>query len=307
MAKKSGQQTLLLSHPPVFTGWGNAAGQKEGAGPLGKYFDHIDRDDRFGQHTWEQAERQMQSLALTLAEQRADGAPEALFSGDLLNQCTASAYTARGRDCEFFGLYNACATLGEGLILASLALESGAFQRVGAAASSHFCTAERQYRMPLEYGGQRTPTAQWTVTGAGAVVLSRCGQGPRITHLTPGRVVDLGITDTNSMGAAMAPAACSTIAAHLRDTGRPPDFYDLIVTGDLGLLGSELLLELLAQEGFPDLKNHVDCGSLIFDAERQDVHCGGSGCGCCAAVLTGYFLPGLAAGKWKYIVLLSFV
>ena len=302
MANDPGRQTFVLPRPPVFTGWGNAVGQKEGQGPLGRYFDHIDRDDTFGQSTWEQAEREMQKLSLLLAEQRAGGRPEALFAGDLLNQCVTSSYTAREQDFPFFGLYNACSTLGEGLILAALALESGAFQQVGVAASSHFCTAERQYRMPLEYGGQRTPTAQWTVTGAGAVVLSAQGQGPRLTHLTSGKVVDLGITDTNNRGAAMAPAACSTIAAHLRDTGRGPDFYDLIVTGDLGLLGSELLPELLAQEGFPALQNHVDCGSLIFDRETQDVHCGGSGCGCCAAVLTGYFLPGLTAGRWNNIL-----
>ena len=302
MAEKLGAQTIALSRPPVFAGWGSTVGQKEGRGPLGRYFDHVDRDDRFGQSTWEQSEREMQKQVLRLAELRAGPGTEAHFAGDLLNQCAASSYAARERSLPFFGLYNACATLGEGLILAALALESGALRQVSAAASSHFCTAERQYRMPLEYGGQRPPTAQWTVTGAGAVVLAAQGHGPRITHLTPGRVVDLGVTDTCNMGAAMAPAACSTIAAHLRDTGRSPDFYDLIVTGDLGLTGCGLLLELLGREGFPSLNNQADCGCLIFDRETQDVHCGGSGAGCCAAVLAGYFLPGLAAGRWKHIL-----
>ena len=302
MAEKQGQQTVRLSHPPVFAGYGNAVGRKERQGPLGRYFSISHRDDAFGQKTWEQAEREMQKLAFSLAAERAGGPPELLFAGDLLNQCVPSSFAAREQGLPYCGLYNACATFGEGLLLAGLALDSGGFSSAGVVCSSHFCTAERQYRTPLEYGGQRTPTAQWTVTGAGAAILSKTGFGPALTHLTPGKIVDLGVTDTNNMGAAMAPAACDTIAAHLRDTGRSPGFYDLIVTGDLGALGSQLLLELLAREGFPKLENHADCGCLIFDREKQDVHCGGSGCGCCAAVLTGYFLPGLAAGRWKHIL-----
>lgn len=304
MAKKLGAQTIALSHPPVFIGYGNVAGKKEGQGPLKEYFDRLDKDDTFGQSTWEKAECEMQKQALALALEKSGlqaGELEALFAGDLLNQCVAASYAAREQNTPFFGLYNACSTMGEALILSSLALDSGAFQCVGTAASSHFCTAERQYRMPLEYGNQRTPTAQWTVTAAGAAILTSQGKGPRITHLTPGKIVDWGVTDTNNMGAAMAPAACSTIAAHLRDTGRTPDFYDLIVTGDLGLLGSELLLELLERENIK-VKNHADCGALIFDAEGQDVHCGGSGCGCCAAVLTGYLLNGLSSKRWKNIL-----
>ena len=279
-------------------------GQKEGAGPLGPYFDVVAQDDSLGQPSWERAERLMQQQALSLALDRAGpGAPQPdwLFAGDLLNQCIGASYAARAHGLPYFGLYGACSTLGEGLCLAAMTLDGGFGQRAGVVVSSHFCTAERQYRTPLEYGGQRTPTAQWTATAAGAVILSRSGRGPKITHVTVGRVVDLGVKDANNMGAAMAPAACDTIAAHLQDTGRSPDFYDLIVTGDLGRLGSQLLLELLERRGVV-LENHTDCGCLLFDQKRQDVHCGGSGCGCSAAVFTGYLLTGLTEGRWKNLL-----
>ena len=302
--KKLGRQTAALSSPLALLSWGNVAGKKEGEGPLGNTFDYLDGDDTFGESTWEKAESAMQRQALALALNRGGLAVSQLdwlFAGDLLNQCIGSSYAARGQDVPFFGLYGACSTMGEGLALAALTLDGGFGQRAGVVVSSHFCTAERQYRTPLEYGGQRTPTAQWTVTASGAVILAREGEGPRLTHVTVGRIVDKGITDTNNMGAAMAPAACDTIAAHLRDTGRSPDFYDLIVTGDLGSLGSQLLLELLEEEGLP-LANHADCGKLIFDPRRQDVHCGGSGCGCCAAVLTGLLLNGLREGRWRNLL-----
>ena len=302
--KKIGGQTSAFERPPVILGRANVAGQKEGEGPLASTFDYIDSSDTFGQPTWEQSECAMQHHVLSDALKKAHLSGEQLdflFAGDLLNQCIASAYAARDQEVPYFGLYGACSTMGEGLVLASMALDGGFGNHAAVAASSHFCSAERQYRTPLEYGGQRTPTAQWTVTGAGAVVLGLDGSGPRITHATVGKIVDKGVTDTNNMGAAMAPAACATIAAHLRDTARSPDFYDLIVTGDLGVLGSELLLELLSREGFT-LHNHADCGAIIFDPETQDVHCGGSGCGCCASVLTGYLLSGLEAGRWKNIL-----
>jgi len=283
---------------------GNCVGKKEGKGPLGPCFDYIDGDDSFGQSSWEKAEQTMQKQALTTALDRGGlsvSGLDFLYAGDLLNQCISSGYTARGQDVPFFGLYGACSTMGEGLILAAMALDGGFGRCAAVVASSHFCSAERQYRTPLEYGGQRTPTAQWTVTGAGAVIMGREGTGPRVTHATVGKVVDKGIKDANNMGAAMAPAAADTLVAHFRDTGRTPAFYDLIVTGDLGLLGSQLLLELLRGEGL-SISNHADCGCLIFDPKRQDVHCGGSGCGCCASVLTGYLLPGMRAGRWKNIL-----
>ena len=296
-------QTVTLTHPPHIVGWGNVVGKKEGQGPLGGCFDYVDKDDRFGQDSWEKAECQMQKLAMDRALARAGlDEPDVMFAGDLLNQCISSAYAARGRKIPFFGLYGACSTMGEGMILAAMTLDGGFGRYASAAASSHFCTAERQYRTPLEYGGQRPPTAQWTVTGAGAVVLDSQGEGPAITCCTVGRVTDKGITDANNMGAAMAPAAADTLAAHFRDTGRSPDFYDRIFTGDLGVLGSQLLAELLDEEGYDIRAKHDDCGKLIFDLQGQDVHCGGSGCGCCASVLTGHILPELVRGRWKNVL-----
>ena len=302
--KHLGRQTLAFSEPPVMLGYANAVGKKEGEGPLRTCFDYIAEDDTFGQSSWEKAEQTMQKQALTLALDKCGlTVPQMdfLFAGDLLNQCIGSSYAARGQDVPYFGLYGACSTMGEGLILAAMALDGGFGVHTAVCASSHFCSAERQYRTPLEYGGQRTPTAQWTVTGAGAVILAAKGAGPCITHATVGKVVDMGIKDANNMGAAMAPAAADTISAHLKETGRTPNFYDFIITGDLGETGSTLLQDLLKQEGI-HLSNHIDCGCLIFDRQGQDVHAGGSGCGCCASVLTGYFLPGLAAGKWKNIL-----
>ena len=302
--KKLGSQTVALSAPPSIIGRANVVGKKEGEGPLAKFFDYIAPDDTFGESTWEKSESAMQKKSLSLALNKAGQAAcdlDWLFAGDLLNQCIGSSYAAREQNVPFFGLYGACSTMGEGLALASMTLDGGFGQRAGVVVSSHFCSAERQYRSPLEYGGQRTPTAQWTVTGSGAVVLSKKGNGAYITHVTAGKIVDKGIKDANNMGAAMAPAAADTILAHFRDTGRAPGFYDLIITGDLGILGSELLLELLRREGV-HLSNHADCGALIFDPKRQDVHSGGSGCGCSASVLTGYLLQGMEQGKWNNIL-----
>ena len=302
--KKLGRQTLAFSHPPAIYSFANSVGKKEGEGPLAECFDYIAGDDTFGQSSWEKAEQTMQKQALTLALEKCGLAMsnmDFLFAGDLLNQCIGSSYTARGQDVPYFGLYGACSTMGEGMVLAAMALDGGFGTYAAATASSHFCSAERQYRTPLEYGGQRTPTAQWTVTGAGAVVLATEGVGPYITHATVGKVVDKGVKDANNMGAAMAPAAADTISAHLKETGRSPNFYDLIVTGDLGTVGSQLVLDLLKQEGL-NLSNHADCGCMIFDLQKQDVHAGGSGCGCSASVLTGYLLPGLRSGKWKNIL-----
>ena len=302
--KKLGAQTAALANPPTLAAWANVVGKKEGEGPLASTFDYIDTDDTFGEATWEKSESAMQKQALGLALNKAGQAAsnlDWLFAGDLLNQCIGSSYAARGQQVPFLGLYGACSTMGEGLALASMTLDGGFGEWAGVVVSSHFCTAERQYRTPLEYGGQRTPTAQWTVTGSGAAILAREGEGPYITHVTVGKIVDKGITDTNNLGAAMAPAAYDTISAHFQDTGRTPSSYDLIITGDLGTLGSELLLELLRRDGI-QMPNHADCGALIFDLKKQDVHCGGSGCGCCASVLTGHLLNGMKAGKWNNIL-----
>ena len=303
-AKKTGQQTAVLASPPTILCAGNVVGRMEGEGPLAACFDYVDQDDTFGEATWEQSERAMQQKALALALQKGGLTAQQLdylFAGDLLNQCVSSSYAAREQKIPFFGLYGACSTFGEGLILASMALDGGFGERAGVVVSSHFCTAERQYRTPLEYGCQRTPTAQWTVTGAGAVILQRGGDGPCITHVTPGKIVDKGVTDTNNMGAAMAPAAYDTLKAHFADTGRGPDYYDLIVTGDLGHLGHQIVADFFAGDGVR-LDNYNDCGLILFRRKEQDVHCGASGCGCSAAVLTAYLLPGLERGLWRRIL-----
>ncbi len=302
--KKLGTQTVALATPPAIIGHANIVGKKEGDGPLANSFDHIEQDDTFGEKTWEKAETSMQKLALAMALDKAGQAAsnlDYLFAGDLLNQCIGSGFAVRGQDVPFFGIYGACSTMGEGLSLAAMMIDGGFAQFAAAVTSSHFCSAERQYRTPLEYGGQRTPTSQWTATASGAAILAREGPGPYITHITVGKITDKGITDTNNMGAAMAPAAFETLKAHFSDTGRSPSSYDMIFTGDLGTLGSELLVELLRKDGI-QLNNHADCGAMLFDREHQDVHCGGSGCGCCASVLTGHILNHLKAGKWKNVL-----
>ena len=261
-------QTYQLSRPPVIVGYGSAGGRKEKEGPLGRFFDHTCEDDTFQQSSWEMAETTMQQMALESALKRAKLEAQQLdflLAGDLLNQCISSAFAARWAGVPYLGLYGACSTMGESLALASLLLSGGWGHHAAAMTSSHFCSAERQYRTPLEYGCQRPPTAQWTAT------------------------------------AAMAPAAYETLRAHFRDTGRSPADYDLILTGDLGQLGWEIVSDFFSRDGCP-LSNYNDCGLLLFEREAQDVHCGGSGCGCSAAVLTTMVLPGLQSGRWKRVL-----
>ncbi|OUO17015.1 stage V sporulation protein AD [Flavonifractor sp. An4] len=302
--KKLGRQTVALQDPPSVIGSAAVVGKKEGEGPLAATFDHISQDDSFGERSWEKAESAMQKLALAAALSKAGlsvSGLDYLLAGDLLNQCIGSGFAVRGQDVPFFGLYGACSTMAESLSLASMLLDGGYGTKIAAMTSSHFCSAERQYRSPLEYGGQRTPTAQWTVTGSGCVILADQGPGPYITHVTTGKVVDKGIKDAANMGAAMAPAAYSTLSAHFQDTGRKPSDYDLIVTGDLGQLGRDIVADWFHRDGM-ELKNFNDCGTLIYDLEGQDVHCGGSGCGCSAVVLAGMLLNGMAGGRWKRIL-----
>ena len=225
-----------------------------------------------------------------------------VLAGDLLNQCIGSSFGLRDFSIPFFGLYGACSTMGESLALAAMLIDGGFAEKAAAQASSHFCTAERQYRMPVPYGSQRTPTAQWTATAAGCTLLSAQGPGPYITHVTCGKIVDKGITDPNNMGAAMAPAAYDTLRAYFSDTGTGPQDYDAIFTGDLGELGHGIVTDFFRQDGIDLSKNYFDCGMLLYDREGQDMHAGGSGCGCSAAVFNGYILTGLKQGRWRRVL-----
>ena len=303
--RKRGKHSFILETPPVITAWASVAGKKESEGPLSSCFDITRNDTMFSQKTWEQAERKMQELALHTLVQKAGlslSDLELVFSGDLLNQCIGSSFTLRNTGIPHIGLYGACSTMAESLLLASLAVDAGIADRVAAMTSSHFASSERQYRFPLGYGGQRTPTAQWTVTGSGAALVCSTGKGPRIESATIGTVTDLGITDANNMGAAMAPAALATIKSHFDDLNTGPEDYDLIITGDLGKVGQDALLSLARLEGISFGGKLVDCGTLVFDSVKQDVHSGGSGCGCSAITLCGHFLPQLRNGNLKRIL-----
>ena len=303
--KKRGRQSFSLENPPVITTWASIAGKKEAEGPLAHTFDIKCRDTYFGQKTWEQAEKHMQQQALRKLAEKAEmqlSDFDLVFSGDLLNQCIGSSFTLRNTGVPHLGLYGACSTMAESLLMASMAVGGGFADKVVAMTSSHFASSERQYRFPLGYGGQRTPTSQWTVTGSGAALVCSQGKGPRITGCTIGTVTDLGIKDANNMGAAMSPAAYSTIKAHFEDMNTGPEDFDLIVTGDLGQVGKEVLLELARRDGVSLGGKPTDCGTLVFDNTKQDVHAGGSGCGCSAITLCGYLLDQLNSGKLKKIL-----
>lgn len=304
-SQKCGRQSFLLAQLPVIRTWASVAGKKESEGPLAHTFDVTSQDTYFGQKTWEQAEKHMQQLALEkLAEKAGMNTQDfdLVLSGDLLNQCIGSSFSLRNMNIPHLGLYGACSTMAESLLVASMVVGGGFADKVVAQTSSHFASSERQYRFPLGYGGQRTPTAQWTVTGSGAALVCSSGTGPRIECCTIGTVTDLGVKDANNMGAAMAPAAFATIKAHMDDLKRTPNDFDLIVTGDLGQLGKEMLLELGQRHGLYLGGKLTDCGTLVFDNTVQDVHAGGSGCGCSAITLCGYLLDQLNEGKLKRIL-----
>ena len=305
MNQKLGNQTVRFGISPYIISRASVVGTKEGEGPLKDTFDMIVSDDKMGQISWDLAEGAFQKTAVEIALKKADLENkdiEYILSGDLQNQCAATHYGLRETNIPFLGLYGACSTMVESLSVGSMIICGGYAERVVCLTSSHFCSAEKQYRNPLEYGGQRTPTAQWTATASGAAILAKEGNGPRITHITTGKIVDKGITDVSNMGAAMAPAALDTITAHFKDTGRTPDDYDLILTGDLGITGSEILCELIRKDGYDIKKKHNDCGKMLYDIESQDVHAGGSGCGCCASVLCGHILTELEKGNYKNIL-----
>lgn len=302
---KRGKQSFVPPQMPVITAWASVAGKKESEGPLAHTFDVTSQDTLFGQKTWEQAEKHMQRIALDTLIKKSGITKNQIgmvFSGDLLNQCIGSSFTLRNSGIPHLGLYGACSTMAESLLMASMAVSGGFSDRVVAMTSSHFASSERQYRFPLNYGGQRTPTAQWTVTGSGAALVCSAGKGPRIAGCTVGTVTDLGIKDANNMGAAMAPAAYATIRAHMEDFSLTPEDYDLIVTGDLGQLGKEMLMELSLRDGMSLGGKLTDCGTLVFDLTEQDVHSGGSGCGCSAITLCGYLLDRINNGKLKKIL-----
>ena len=302
---KRGKQSFVPPFSPVITAWASIAGKKESQGPLKNYFDEIFHDNHFGEKSWEQAEKKLQQMTLNRLTEKAGLSKDMLdivLSGDLLNQCIGSSFSLRNLGIPHLGLYGACSTMAEGLLLATMITGGEYADRVVAMTSSHFASSERQYRFPLAYGGQRTPTAQWTVTGAGAALVCREGIGPRIDACTVGTVTDLGITDANNMGAAMAPAAYQTIRAHFDDLKTGPNDFDLIVTGDLGQVGKDMLLELAKRDGVSLGGKLVDCGTLVFDTSSQDVHAGGSGCGCSAITLCGYLLGQVNSGKLKHIL-----
>ncbi len=318
MPKRLGTRTVLLENQPTVIGNAAIVGKTEGEGPLAAEFDRVHQDDTVGKASFEQAESAFQREAIVCALEKAGKQPnevDFILSGDLLAQCIGSAFGVRDLGIPFLGLYGACSTMALSLGLASVLVDSGAANLAVAATSSHFASAERQFRQPLEYGGQKPPTAQRTATAAGATVLTgeqnakknaAAGQkiAPQIAAVTFGKIVDLGIKDANNMGAAMAPAAADTIAAFLKDTGTKPTDYDLILTGDLGAVGSALLAELLEKDYNIDIRAvHKDCGLLLYDREKQDVHAGGSGCGCAASVFNSYILSRVKTGELKKVLL----
>ena len=298
-------RALRFEQPPSILSFAAIGGKKEAEGPLAGYFDELSVDTTFGQSSWEKAESRLQALALDTALRKLDAGYadlDVLFAGDLLNQCIGTSFALRETGIPFLGLYGACSTMAESLLLASAFVNGGYARRAAALTSSHFASAERQYRFPLGYGGQRTPTAQWTATAAGCCVVGRAAHGPYVMGATIGRIVDLGIKDANNMGAAMAPAAVDTLERHFRAFQVSPSDYDLIVTGDLGALGKQIVLEQTAKDGYDLSRNYDDCGTLLFDAERQDVHAGASGCGCSASVLCGYLLRRMQEGSLKNLL-----
>lgn len=304
MEKRVGKHTIMFTNPPVIAATASIVGPKEGRGPLGATFDKVLADTYYGESSWEKAEQKMLAEAIQMVLDKAGKKPEDvqfLLAGDLLNQTISANFSARKFNIPFLGLYGACSTMFEGLALAAMLVDGGFADNVIAATSSHYGTSERQYRYPTEQGTQRPMSSQWTVTGAAAALVSRYGEGPRITHATVGRVVDMGLRDANDMGSAMAPAAVDTLVRHFQDSARGPQDYDLIVTGDLARVGSTLAVQLARAQGYDLSKNYTDCGLLIY-ADDQDTHAGGSGCACSAVVTAGHLMQQLARPEVKRIL-----
>ena len=306
--KKVGKQTYILNKPVTIVSTASIVGPKENEGPLCNYFDQCLEDEFWGEKTWEKAESKIIKETVNMAVSKSGISSSDIdfcFAGDLLNQCIASSFGLRDSNVPFIGMFGACSTFVESLLCGSIFIDGDFASNVICAASSHFCSAEKQFRFPLELGNQRPPTSQWTVTGAGATILSKNGNGPFIASLTPGKIVDMGIKDANNMGAAMAGAAEDTLITHFKDTGRSPSYYDAIFTGDLGHIGKDILIDLASSKGYNIKSNYNDCGVLIFDKEKQDTHSGGSGCGCIATVFSGYIFKQLQEQKYKRVLLIA--
>lgn len=302
--KKEGSQTVFFEHPPHILATNAIAGSKESQGPLGAFFDETVEDDLWGEKSWEMTESKFMQQTVLSALKKSNVHPadvDYIFAGDLLNQCTSTNYGIRVFSIPFIGLYGACSTMGLSMKMAAMSIDGGFANRCVAVTSSHFCSAERQFRFPLEYGGQRPPSAQWTVTGSACVILDKDRGDFKIECATTGKIVDRGITDANNMGAAMAPAAIDCLCAHFADTGRKPEDYDAIFTGDLGKIGKSIVIDQMAANGYDMSENYTDCGVLIFD-DSQDAHAGGSGCACSGLVLCAHILPKLADGTFNKVL-----
>ena len=302
-----GEQSIAFEQSPFLMGSAAVGGQKEGEGPLGKKFDYVceDKENMFGADSWEAAESNMQRLACRLALEKTGMHPEEiryLFAGDLLRQGIATSMGVEGLQIPLFGLFGACSTSGEALALGAMTVAAGYAENIIAVTSSHFGSAEKEFRFPLGYASQRPLSASWTVTGSGAFLVGTQKSHVRISGVTIGKIVDYGLKDSQNMGACMAPAACDTILANLRDFGREPEEYDHIITGDLGYVGQSILFDLMRKKRKNIDSIHLDCGKLIYDQQTQDTHAGGSGCGCAAVTLSSYILPKIEKGEWKRIL-----
>ncbi len=299
--------TIMFGNPPSITFSACVGGKKESKSPIANCFDKLYSDNYFGKSSWEKAETYLVNECIDILLKKSNSNMDDIdfiFSGDLENQCTASAFAVRNKPVQYVGLYGACSTMAESLCLASCFTDANQSKKTVCVTSSHFCTAEKQFRTPLDYGGQRTPTAQWTVTASGAVMLEPTVSPPYVRSVTFGRICDYGITDINNMGAAMAPAAASTLLSFFKSTNTTPDDYDCIYTGDLGEIGTKLLSNIMSMNGIK-LKNHKDCGLIIYDVKTQDVGVGGSGCGCSASVLSGHIIPMIRSGKLKKVLFMA--
>lgn len=305
--KKIGKQTISFDSPPTITECNSIVGPKEAQGPLAKYFDLTLDDEFWGEKSWEKAESKIikeNVNALVTKSGISTNNIDCIFAGDLLNQCISSSFGLRDSNIPFIGMFGACSTFVESMCMGAIAIESFA-QNVICATSSHFCSAEKQFRFPLELGNQRPQTSQWTVTGSGATLLSKDGAGPFITNITLGKIVDMGIKDANNMGAAMAPAFADTLLAHFLDTGRNPSYYDAIISGDLGKIGKDIAIDIAMSNGYNIKNNYNDCGLMIFDTKAQDTHAGGSGCACCGSVFSGFLFKQLKEKKIKKLLLIA--